>query len=307
MHIPRLAREAGLAWGCDERAHQESSSNHQKLSSARRTASPPPGVFFRGRGSPDHLLAAGARRNPPTRGHPLICPTSPSKLERSAVSPATHTVGGPGTARPWPSQRPRNYGGDAGHPPAATPNVRDPFRSWGGSRREPTPRSPAPNIVIGSSGIQTRGWHLRLWAPLSCLLSSSSFCPSSVFRESLGRSLSSGRPFCPSHPGLPCYPGILGLRAGANSRRPSSEEGGWVALPIIPPGEAPFGPGEVQEHHLPHPGGHDAAVPRRLSSVLPIPPLAPPGLCPGDWETVTANPGGPVSHEDTRLGAFVGE
>jgi hypothetical protein len=47
-----------------------------------------------------------------------------------------------------------------------------------------------------------------------------------------------------------------------------------------PSGVAPVGPGEVQEHHLPHPGGHDAAVPRRLSSVLPILPLAPPGLSP---------------------------
>jgi hypothetical protein len=52
----------------------------------------------------------------------------------------------------------------------------------------------------------------------------------------------------------------------------------------------------------PHPGGHDAAVPRRLSSAPPIPLPAPPGSCPGDWETVTANPGGPVSHEGTRLG-----
>jgi hypothetical protein len=46
-----------------------------------------------------------------------------------------------------------------------------------------------------------------------------SFRPFSDYRESLGHSLSSERPFCPSHPGLPCYPGILGLRAGANSRR----------------------------------------------------------------------------------------
>jgi hypothetical protein len=51
------------------------------------------------------------------------------------------------------------------------------------------------------------------------LLTSSSFRPSSVYRESLGHSLSSERPFCPSHPGLPCCPGILGLWAGANSRR----------------------------------------------------------------------------------------
>jgi hypothetical protein len=129
----------------------------------------------------------------------------------------------------------------------------------------------------------------------------SSFCPSSAYRESLGHSLSSGHPFCPSHPGLPCCPGILGLRTGANSRRPSSGEGGWVALPITPPGEAPIGPGEVQRRYPPHPGGHDAAVPRRLSSAPPIPLLAPPGFCPRDWETVAAGPGGPVSHEAGRL------
>ena len=92
MHIPRLAREAGLAWGCGERAHPVLSSNHLESSSAQVNRWPPP----RGRGPPDHLLAARARRNPPTRGNPLICPTSPSNLERSAVSPATHTVGGPG-------------------------------------------------------------------------------------------------------------------------------------------------------------------------------------------------------------------
>jgi hypothetical protein len=134
-----------------------------------------------------------------------------------------------------------------------------------------------------------------------CLLSSSSFCPSSVFRESLGHSLFPGRPFYPSHPGLPCYPGILGLRAGANSRRPSSGEGRWNVLSITPPGATPVGPREVRRCYLPHPGGHDAAVPRRLSSAPPIPPLAPPGFCPGDWETAAAGPGGPVSHEAARL------
>jgi hypothetical protein len=64
---------------------------------------------------------------------------------------------------------------------------------------------------------------------------------------------------------------------------------------------APVGPEEVQGRHLPHPGGHDAAVPRRLSSAFPIPPLAPPGFCPGDWDTAAACPGGPVSHEAGRL------
>jgi hypothetical protein len=113
-----------------------------------------------------------------------------------------------------------------------------------------------------------------------CLLTSSSFCPSSVYRESLGRSLSSGRPFCPSHPGLPCCPGILGLRAGAASRRSLFGRGMMVHSTHHPPGEAPVGPGEVQRRYPPHPGGHDAAVPRRLSSAPPIPLLAPPGLSP---------------------------
>jgi hypothetical protein len=138
-----------------------------------------------------------------------------------------------------------------------------------------------------------------------CFLTSSSFCPSSVYRESLGRSLSSGRPFCPSHPGLPCCPGILGLRAGAASRRSLFGRGMMVHSTHHPPGEAPVGPGEVQRRYPPHPGGHDAAVPRRLSSAPPIPLLAPPGFCPRDWETVAAGPGGPVSHEAGRLTSLV--
>jgi hypothetical protein len=197
-------------------------------------------------------------------------------MERSAVSPAPWRKAGPAGA-PSPSRHP--WRDDAGHPPAATPNVRDPFRVAGeGPGATTHPRSPAPISVNWVLRDSDPGMASASMGSFFRLLTSSSFCPSSVFRESLGRSLSSGRPFCPSHPGLPCYPGILGLRAGANSRRPSSGEGGWVALPIIPPGEAPVGLGEVQEHHPPHPGGHDAAVPRRLSSALPIPLLAPPGF-----------------------------
>jgi len=73
------------------------------------------------------------------------------------------------------------------------------------------------------------------------------------------------------------------------------------ALSITPPEVAPVGPREVRRCYLPHQGGHDAAVPRRLSSAPPNPPLAPPGFCPGDWETAAAGPGGPVSHEAARL------
>jgi hypothetical protein len=74
---------------------------------------------------------------------------------------------------------------------------------------------------------------------------------------------------------------------------------------IAPPGEAPVGPREVQGRYPPHPGGHDAAVPRRLSSAAPPPPLAPPGLSPWGLGNRAANPGGPVSHEAGRLTSLV--
>jgi hypothetical protein len=52
----------------------------------------------------------------------------------------------------------------AGHPPP--PHLR-PGSLWmaGGIPAHHPPRSPASNIVTGGSGILTRGWHLRLWAP----------------------------------------------------------------------------------------------------------------------------------------------
>jgi len=316
MHIPRLAREAGLARGCGERAHQESSSNHQKSSSARRTASPPPGVFAAIRPGPRlPRQPAGGRgsKDPPTRGHPLICPTSPSNLERSAVSPATHTVGGPGgppsplppQQRGWPSQRPRNYGGDAGHPPAATPNVRDPLWSWGGSRREPTPRSPALNNVIEGSGILTRGWHLRLWAPFSSV-----FClplPSAL-------PLSSGRALGVRSPrGAPSAPPIRGSPA-----TPASWGYGRAPLPAVPLRERDDGPyPSPLQGKLPSDQERSrGATPlireattrrcragfRRCSQFLS---QRPKGFRPRDWETVTAGPGGPVSHEAGRLTSLV--
>jgi len=177
----------------------------------------------------------------------------------------------------------------------------------------PHPRSPASNIVIGGSGILTRGWHLRLWAPFSCLLTSSSFCPSSAYRESLGHRSSRSAPSTPFIQGSPAAL-ASGLRAGATSRRSLFGRRSDGSLSIAPPGAAPVGPGEVQERHLPHPGGHDAAVPRRLSSVPLIPLPAPPGLSPQGlgnrdrlWETVTACPGGPVSHEAGRLTDLVNQ
>jgi hypothetical protein len=172
---------------------------------------------------------------------------------------------------------------------------------------KPHPRSPALNSVIEGSGILTRGWRLRPWAPFFFVF----FClplPSALLllnRESLGHSLFPERPFCPSHPGLLRYPGILGLWAGATSRRSLFGRGRMELSFHHPPEAAPLGPGEVQDRYPPHPGGHDAAVPRRLSSAVPILPLAPPGFRPGDWDTVTANPGGPVSHEAGRPTSLV--
>jgi hypothetical protein len=104
---------------------------------------------------------------------------------------------------------------------------------------QPHPRSPALNSVIEGSGILTRGWRLRLWAPFSLSSDFSSFALRLFFRESLGRSLFPGRPFCPSHPGLPCYPGILGLRAGATSRRPSWERDDGMFYPSPLQGRLP--------------------------------------------------------------------
>jgi hypothetical protein len=58
------------------------------------------------------------------------------------------------------------------HPPAATPNVRDPYGWLGGSRRNTHPRSPAPINVNWVLRDSDPGARLRLWAPFS---SSSAF------------------------------------------------------------------------------------------------------------------------------------
>jgi hypothetical protein len=52
------------------------------------------------------------------------------------------------------------------HPPAATPNVRDPFRVAGeGPGATTHPRSPAPINVNWVLRDSDPGGHLRLWAP----------------------------------------------------------------------------------------------------------------------------------------------
>jgi hypothetical protein len=117
-----------------------------------------------------------------------------------------------------------------------------------------------------------------------------------------------GAPLLPLPSGDPLPPRHPGATGGRHfPPLPLREAERWISLSIAPPGAAPVGPRGVQGRYPPHPGGHDAAVPRRLSSAAPPPPLAPPGSCPGDWETVTANPGGPVSHEAGRLTDLVGQ
>jgi hypothetical protein len=138
------------------------------------------------------------------------------------------------------------------------------------------------------------------------LLPSSPFRPASVFRESLGHSLSSGRPFYPSHPGLPCYPGIQGLRAGATSSRPSSGEG-WMGHSTHHPSRGSSrrtrrGP------EAPPPLIREATTRRCRAGFrrrLQFLSQRPQDFRPGDWETATANPGGPVSHEAGRLTGLV--
>jgi hypothetical protein len=190
-------------------------------------------------------MAAGAQRTLQQEGTPSSAPLPPPNYGRGRrLALPTLSGGGAlitvpvGTA-PAPHTIP--VGMVRVHPPAATLNVRDPFRVAGeGPGATTHPRSPAPINVNWVLRDSSPGVRLRLRAPFSCLLLSSSFCPSSIFRplsayrESLGHSLSSERPFCPSHPGLPCRPGILGLWAGAASRRPSSGEG-WMDYPIHRP------------------------------------------------------------------------
>jgi hypothetical protein len=156
------------------------------------------------------------------------------------------------------------------HPPAATPNVRDPFRVTGeGPGATTHPRSPAPTQSCGSSGILSRGWRLRPWAPFS----SSDFLfllPFVCLPGELRAIALPGAPLLPLPSGTP----LLSRHPGATGGRqfpPSLFGRGMMECYIHhPSGVAPVGPGEVQRRYPPHPGGHDAVVPRRLSSAPPI-------------------------------------
>jgi len=145
MPIPRLDPEAGLAWGCS--VGEERVRNCQKLPVIvkcpenrlppwRGISGPLAGI------SPGGDVAAGPRLSgPPAGGGETLFPLH---MERSAVSPAPWRKAGPAGA-PSPSRHP--WRDDAGHPPAATMNVRDLFGVAGeGSRRDPTP-GPQPSIA----------------------------------------------------------------------------------------------------------------------------------------------------------------
>jgi hypothetical protein len=127
---------------------------------------PHPGYSF-GAAAPQTTCWRQGLEGPPPGGTLSSAPLPPPKLrERSAVSPATHTVGGPGTTRPWPSHHPHpRVVRDTRRPPHRTSGI--PYRSWGRVPARPHPRSPALNGVIEGSGILARGWRLRPWAPSS--------------------------------------------------------------------------------------------------------------------------------------------
>jgi hypothetical protein len=82
-----------------------------------------------------------------------------------AVSPAPLAGGGAFIAGA-PALTPFRRNG-AGHPPPPHRTSGIPLGAGEGSRRTTHPRSPALNSVIEGSGILTRGWRLRLWAPFS--------------------------------------------------------------------------------------------------------------------------------------------
>jgi hypothetical protein len=318
MPIPRLDPEAGLARGCGERAHQESSSKHLIIVKCPEDRWPPcrgiwrpplSGNPCRGKCSrrprlPGPLMAAGAQRTS-TRRSPSSAPLPPPFRRGRRLALPTLSGGGTLMAVPVgtaPAPHTVPVGMVRVHPPAATPNVRDPFRVAGaGPGATPTPGPQHPLHTNGSSGILTRGWHLRLWAPFSLSSDFLFLLPFVCLPGELRAFALLGAPLLPlpSRTPPPSWP--RGYGRAPLPAVPLRERGRWSSL-HHPLGVAPFGPGEVQERHPPHPGGHDAAVPRRLSSALPILPLAPPGSCPGDWDTAAAGPGGPVSHEATRLG-----
>jgi hypothetical protein len=239
------------------------------LSSARRTASPPTGYSF-GPRSPDRLLAAGLGSRRLTLHRPF--PSAIAEGRRLALPPD-------GRRRPRSGASHRSDGTvlDTRRPPHRTSGI--PIGAGEGPGVTPPP---VPSLQYCDWRLRDSdpGMRLRLWAPFfvfsdDFFLLLPFFCLPGELRALalLGAPLlplPSGAPLLPRHPGA----------TGGRHFPPSLLGRGMTVPTHHPPGEAPVGPGEVQEHHPPHPGGHDAAVPRRLSSVLPTPLPAPPGLSP---------------------------
>jgi hypothetical protein len=138
---PPLDPEAGLAWGCGEGAHLKSSSNHQRSSSARRTASPPTGYSF-GPRSPDRLLAAGLGSRRLTLHRPF--PSAIAEGRRLALPP---------DGRRHPSGASHRSDGtvlDTRRPPRCRPGS---LKELGRVPAQHPPRFPAPNTVnLGAPG-----------------------------------------------------------------------------------------------------------------------------------------------------------
>jgi hypothetical protein len=94
-----------------------------------------------------------------------------------------------------------------------------------------------------------------------------------------------GAPLLPLPSGAPLLPRHRGATGGRHFPPSLFGRGVDGALSITPPGEAPVGPGEVQEHHPPHPGGLGAAPPAFVGA--PNSSLrAYRGLLPGDRDPI---------------------
>jgi hypothetical protein len=115
-------------------------------------------MWPQGRGSQGHLLAAGETPLPPPnygRGRRLALPTLSGGGALITVpvgtAPAPHTI---------------PVGMVRVHPPAATPNVRDPFRSWERVPAQPPTPVPSSQYCDWELRDSSPGARLRLWAPL---------------------------------------------------------------------------------------------------------------------------------------------
>jgi hypothetical protein len=101
---------------------------------------------------------------------------------------------------------------DTRRPPRCRPGS---LRSWGGSRRNPTPVPSSQYCEFGSSGILTRGWHQRPWAPFSSSSAFFSLLPFFCLPGELRAFALLGAPLLPLPSGaplLPRHPGATGER-----------------------------------------------------------------------------------------------